>query len=109
MQIDENFDRYHDPPGAGEEEHEDYSGAGGLGRDVSEPPQGPPDTNDTAREGDTTTQPNHPDGGERDDGSSNVPLLPDLQMTQAFIDTLRTAVLESSGMEQEDIDKLVKT
>ena len=34
------------------------------------------------------------------------PLLPDLQMTQAFIDTLRAAVLEGSGMKQEDIDNL---
>ena len=27
-------------------------------------------------------------------------------MTQAFIDTLRAAVLEGSGMKQEDIDNL---
>jgi hypothetical protein len=33
-------------------------------------------------------------------------LLPNLQTTQGYINTLRAAVLEGSGMEQEDIDNL---
>ncbi len=42
-----------------------------------------------------------------DVGSDPTPIhLPNLQTTQSFIDALRTAALEDSGMEPEDIEQL---
>ncbi|KAH9057900.1 hypothetical protein EDB83DRAFT_2520779 [Lactarius deliciosus] len=51
-------------------------------------------------------QPDPIEPSEFDIGSDHPIRLPDLQTTQHFIDTLRTAVLEDTGMELDDIEQL---
>src|ERR1700761_111262 len=94
-QMEVNFSNSHEH--TGDPEMHDHLGAGGLDHEPSEPCQGPLDA-------DRTTNREH------DIGSNNTPgqLLPELQMTQEYIEALRVAVLEDLGMEHNNINCLQK-
>ncbi len=82
-----------------------HSGTDGLDCGMSGPSWGPQDPVSTMGQEDIQPDPIEAHGF--DIGSDPMPIhLPDLQTMQSFIDALRTAALEDSGMELEDIEQL---